>query len=195
MKWSPSTGKAQAALLFLTLLACSLFIILDVYPLRQIVGFFVFTFAPSWLILSLARADKLDFWTKVALSLGLSMAYLMFLGALANWLYFALGYDAPLSVASLLPTFVAGLVILGALAWWRNGRAFSFRLPSLNMVLEEQLLLVSLLFPIFAVLSAEVMNRSSNNSLALVVYFAMAAYTVALGLLWPRTNYVYATAA
>jgi uncharacterized membrane protein len=163
------------------------------YFLRQISVFFIFLIFPGWLILRIS-SDRLEFWEKVILSMGLSTAYLMFMGALINWGYFDLGFKSPLSLTFLLHTFIAGIIILAAVAWWINRAPIKFGAQDIKVLFQEPLLLISLLFPILAVLGAHLMNTYSNNYLVLGVYFSIAVYVVLLTLTRQRKSLVYSTA-
>ena len=57
--------------------------------------------------------DKLGFAEKFVLSVGLSVAFLMFVGLLINEVYYAVGYKTPLSTYSLMISF--SLIMFGLL--------------------------------------------------------------------------------
>ena len=65
-------------------------IILDIPILRQIVAFCYLTFVPGFLILKLLKPTRTMLVEKLLLTVGLSLAFLMFAGLLINELFFAL---------------------------------------------------------------------------------------------------------
>lgn len=84
------------------------FVILDVPILRQCVGFIYLTFVPGFVILHALRIKTGSVAIEFSLSVSLSIAFIMFVGLLANTLYPLLGISAPLSA---LPSLVTVSVL------------------------------------------------------------------------------------
>jgi len=188
-----SSGRSQWLLLIIGLVVCIFLVVYDIQYLRQISAFFTFLIFPGWLILKIG-SNRLEFWEKVILSVGLSTAYLMFMGVAVNWIFFDLGFKAPLSLTFLLPASVAGVAILAFIAWSRNPAPIKISAQQIKILFREPLLLLSLLFPILAVLGAYLMNTYNNNYLVLGVYVGIAVYVALLTLTQQRKSFVYSTA-
>jgi uncharacterized membrane protein len=80
------------------------FAILDVPILRQCVGFVFLTFLPGFVILRALGMKTDSIAVEFSLSVGVSIAFVMFVGLLANTLYPLLGISAPLSTLPLMLT-------------------------------------------------------------------------------------------
>ena len=119
-------ARKKYFLLFVVLLILvDLSVALNIPVLRQVLSFIFLTFLPGWLIIYILRLNNLDLTTKIVLSVGLSVAFLMFLGLLVNSLLLALGYTKPLSTISLLISFNIAGIGLAILACIRN-KDFTF---------------------------------------------------------------------
>lgn len=94
--------KIVILILILTLLLYTS-ILLDIPILRSIIVFFYLSFIPGFVLLKFFRLKAISFLDIILFSVGLSIAFLMFMGLLCNELYF-LGLSQPLSVIPLTVT-------------------------------------------------------------------------------------------
>jgi uncharacterized membrane protein len=191
---SLDASKVYWSILIIVLAIFFLSIWFNIYPLRQILGFIFFIILPGWLFLRLARIGKLEFWEAIILSVGFSVAYLMFMGAIINGLYFYFGYKTPLSANSLLPTFTVSIILLGVVVWRRNPLTNIPDIFEIKKLLHEPFVLAAILLPILAALGAEIMNRFGNNFILVCVYIGIMAYIAIISLARPKSSYLYATA-
>jgi uncharacterized membrane protein len=76
-------------------------ILLDIPILREIVVFVFLSFVPGFAILRLFKLKEISFLDTILFSVGLSIAFVMFLGLLVNELYLFLGLSQPLSTVPL----------------------------------------------------------------------------------------------
>ena len=88
----------------------------DIPVLRQILGFMSLTFLPGWLIVHILKINNLSSSVKLVLSVGLSVAFVMFFGLLINTLYPLLGYSRPLDTLSAVSSFSVALLFMAAIA-------------------------------------------------------------------------------
>lgn len=178
----PRTVNAKGLLLCLTalLIATNLAVLLNIPVLRQIFSFIFLTFFPGILFLSILRLNKLGLVEKIVLSVGLSVAFLMFFGLLVNSLLLALGYARPLSIASLLISFNLASIVLAAVAYIRN-RNITFSFLDFKLTTgAKAFLIVPLLFPLLSIIGMRIMNLTDNNIILMLLLFLIPAYVVFL---------------
>jgi len=176
---SKSLDIRKYFLLFVALLILvDLAVALNVPVLRQVLSFIFLTFLPGWLIVLTLRLNNLDLTTKIVLSVGLSVAFLMFFGLLVNSLLLALGYTKPLSTISLLISFNIVSIGLAILACIRN-KDFTFSFSNLKLdTREKAFLIVPSLFPLLSVIGTRLMNLTDNNLLLMSLLFLIPAYVI-----------------
>ena len=180
--------KQYFTVLIVILLLTDLVILLNIPFLRQILAFLCFTTIPGILILHILKLNKIEFLKKFVLSVGLSVAFLMFAGLLVNSFYPVI--LKPLSLAPILISFNIILIILAFIAYKRNKDDFDMN-DVLNFKLDLKGKLTSplifpILFPFMAVFGTYLMNTQGNNIILLTMLFLIPAYVVALVYLGDR---------
>ena len=164
------------ALLFLV--TVDLTTIFNVPIMRQILGFVLLTFIPGGLILLILRLNRLGTVEKIVLSVGLSLAFSMLYGLVVNALLAAIGYDKPLSTASLLISFSIAIIVLAVIVYIRN-KDIAFTFSSLKLGTKEKtLLIVPSLFPLLSIVGMRIMNLTDNNILLMFLLFAIPAFVI-----------------
>jgi len=175
-------GKRYFTILMAIILSIDLTILLNIPFLRQILGFLCFTIIPGLLILHILKLNKIEFLKKFVLSVGLSIAFLMFAGLLVNSFYPFI--SKPLSLFPLLISFNILLGILAFIAYKRNKDDFDIKdVFNFKFDLKDKLispLLFPILFPFMAVFGTYLMNTQGNNIILLVMLFLIPAYVVAV---------------
>ena len=124
---------------------------LDIPIARQIIGVVYLSFVPGFLVLSLLRLNPKSRINAVLLSVGLSVAFLMFFGLVVNELYPLMGVSKPLSLMPLSVTLGAILLVMTFISYKRDDLEGSFSLPSIDQALRGFLLLG---VPLLAILGA-----------------------------------------
>lgn len=116
---------------FLTLLLWQLLvnvsIAFDIPIFRQILSFAFFTVMPGLLIILLIKPKELDQIEILAFSVGLSIAFLMFVGLLVNELGPMLGVSRPLSLMPLLTVLNMSLLTMISLVALKSDRSNFFQ--------------------------------------------------------------------
>ncbi|MFX1535500.1 MAG: DUF2206 domain-containing protein [Promethearchaeota archaeon] len=172
---SPSTHKSKSLIITILLLQFTLYVtaIFDIPIARQFVGFIYFTFVPGFVIVKLLKLEKLDGVETFLFSVGLSIAFLMFLGLVVNDLGFLLGFSQPLSLNPLLITLGVATLILGIVAYARSsdskpqsGEPSGFSPISLLFVF----------LPILSIVGAMWVNVYRDN---LILLFTITAIAIA----------------
>ncbi len=168
------TLVAIASLVFLGLVGAAV-LGLDVPVLRQVVGFLVLTIIPGTLILRILRIHNISLIESVAYSVGLSLAFVMFGGALINLVLPFMGVSQPISLLPVTAILTLLIVIMMAVAYVRDRDFFGSNrtTPVAKLQLPSVLFLVLLLA--ITVLSVALIDSFQNNRLLLIVILAVAA--------------------
>lgn len=181
---SDARGFYIFVLIFLVL--TDLVIILNVPILRPALGFLFFTVIPGLLILHALRLNQLDLTERLVLSVGLSVAFLMFAGLFINSIFPLLGYATPLSTGSVIISFSIILIIVAIVGYKRN-RDFSYKLSSFNLdTREKAFLLLPAFLPLLSILGMHLMNTTSDNKMLMVMLFLIPAYIIFMAIMRHR---------
>ncbi|MEM1582435.1 MAG: DUF2206 domain-containing protein [Candidatus Bathyarchaeia archaeon] len=132
--------------------------------IRQAVGFIYFTFIPGFVFISLLKLDERNWNEVLLLSVGLSIAFLMFGGLLINESLFMFGIMQPLSPVPLIIIFNI-FVLIGGFLVCLKGKNSRFHKADLLQLSPYTLLLVSL--PILSIIGAMLVNTYENNIILL----------------------------
>jgi uncharacterized membrane protein len=178
--------SALIVLLFIT----DAIILLDIPFLREVASFIYFTTVPGILILHILKLNRMEFLKKVALSIGLSISFIIFAGLLLNSLYPLL--LKPLSLAPVLILFNVLLIIMALAAYWRNREEFKLKdFFDLNINLKGKLtsmLLFPIIFPFMAIIGTYLMNNTQNNIILLFMLFLIPIYLILVLILKERIH-------
>ncbi len=143
----------------LTLLAVGL----NIFLVRQVFSFVFLTFIPGFLILKLLKIN-LSFLKTILLSLGLSLAFLMFFGLLLNTLLSVMGVLDPLSTFNIVVSVSLVTLLLSALLYKREKPkdfSISIKLPRFAILL--------LAIPFLTILGSELANVNKNTILLMLL--------------------------
>ena len=123
-------------LLFLQLTFC-VSILFDVPVARQVIGFFILTFFPGYIIIKILKLNELCRVETIVFSVGLSIAFLMITGLIVNELCPLIGISRPLSIMPLTITLNSFILIGSILVYLRSdGVQFSV-FENLKLFLKE----------------------------------------------------------
>ena len=176
---------------------------LDVPVLRQIVGFAYLSFVPGIIILRILKLHKLGPVKTLLYSVGLSLAFNMFVGFLVNLFYPHIGISRPIST---LPLIITWTVVLGLMCFIAYRRDRGFSIPShfnISEVLSPPVLFL-LLLPLLAVVGTQLVTFYQSNIVLMILIcliglvpilamltkfiperlYSLAIYSIALSLLW-----------
>lgn len=170
------------ALVIGLILIVNIVIALDIPFLRQYLGAIFYSLVPGWLILNALKLARLGSTEKLVLSVGLSLAFLIFAGFAIDKAYFAIGYATPLAAVSLVITFDVILIALAIAGYITNRNAFALAIPGLDTRAKAFLVLPALL-PLLSISGMYLMNNTSDNRLLMVMLFLIAAYVSVLAIL------------
>jgi uncharacterized membrane protein len=170
-----SLALSLAILLVLVGLAGIAVLGFDVPVLRQIIGFVLLTFIPGVLILRILRIHNIGIIESLAYSVGLSLAFVMFSGALINFVLPFIGISRPISLLPVTASLALLIAIMTAVAYVRDKDFVSSKktTPEKKLQLPAVLLLVLLL--LLAILGATLVDAFQNNILLIILILAIAA--------------------
>jgi len=178
-----TTKKYLLSLISIVLLT-DIVILLNIPFLRQISGFLCFTIIPGLLILHILKLDKIEFFKKIILSVGLSVVFLMFDGLIVNSFYPYI--SKPLSLESILISSNIILMILAFIAYRRNKNYFDIKgVFDPTRDLKDKLifpLVFPIMFPFMTVFGTYLMNMQGNNIILFMLMFLIIFYVVLITL-------------
>jgi uncharacterized membrane protein len=143
----------------------------NIQVVRQVLGFLYLTFVPGIVILKFLKLENLSRAEVTAISLGLSLAFLMFVGLLINELFPLIGFLYPLSTDVLITVLSLIITLLYLVYYFKLERNFD----SINVrlfLLEKFVILVLICLFILSVFGTLFMN-ASNENLFLLLFFLL----------------------
>ncbi|MBC8276536.1 MAG: DUF2206 domain-containing protein, partial [Chloroflexi bacterium] len=174
---------------------------LDIPVLRQIVAFIFLTFIPGILLLRILKIHNAGIIESLLYSVGLSLAFVMVTGVVANFALPPLGISHPITLAPLTATFTVLFLILCLLAYTRDK---NFRPANPPTEANEKPVkaaswsklnpyLLAILLPLLAILGAILVNSYQNNTLllALIIIIVLIIGLVAFNKFIPPRVYPF----
>lgn len=167
-----STWKIRIDIFFILVVFLLLFetiINLFIPSIQQVKPFFsylILTLLPGYLIYRLFKTDKVSFWEKVIICVGLSLSFLIFFGLVTNISLAALGVKKPLKPNIVVLSINIGILILLILSYFKNKEPINIRLPKLNIIDKVLLILPIVCIPL------SILGKYTNRS-SLIVLFCL----------------------
>lgn len=157
-----------ASVLVLQFIVCAL-VFFDVPVARQVLGFVYFTVFPGFLVVKILKLSKVGKMEIILLSVGFSVAFLMFAGLLINQFCFLLGFPRPLSLFPLM-VILNSILLAGTFLLYVKKEKGGLSV-SKNLVLLP-LVLLFLSLPVSTVVGAIWVSAFGNNSILLFMILA-----------------------
>lgn len=180
--------KIRHRSVFLFIALANLMIVLNVYPLRQILGFILLATLPGVLIIQVLKLDKIESIEKFVLSIGISISFLILFGLLINDLLFAAGYSEPLSTISFLIPFNIVLVVLLTIIC-KSNKSMTFYISISNLSnIEKVFLITPISFLTLSIAGTSLMKIENNNSVLLILFFLIAIYVILVCIFYQRLS-------
>jgi len=170
----------------LALIVTDVMMFLNIPILKPLFTFIFFTTVPGFLILQILRLNKIEFLKKFVLSVGLSVAFLMFFGLFMNWFYPVIGVTKPLSTQSIIISLNIALVVLCIIVVYKRNKynfnindIFNFKI---NIRKDQCIapMLFPILFPFLAIFGTYFMNVQENNTILMMMLVLIPIYVVAV---------------
>ena len=149
--------------------------------IRQVIGFIYLTFIPGTIILRILKIHNIAKTKFVLYSAGLSIAFIMFAGALINSLLPLLKISQPISTLPLTVTLSIFIALLCVAAYIRDREFQSSEIDytntNTNTLLSPSHLFL-LLLPFLAIFGTFFINFYHDNTLLLLLVFVIAVIAV-----------------
>ena len=179
MKRIDTTLKIALAIQIAILSIISLdFFGLQIPILRETIGFIYLTFIPGVLLLKILKFRELDPVDSLLYSVGLSIAFIVTMGLLANDLYPVIGIMNPISFVPLMSTISVFVLVLCGISYLRS--------ESSSQPIQMQLTRTSFapalflcLIPFFSILGT-LLVASHQSNILLLISIAMVPITAIL---------------
>lgn len=177
------------AILILIHLALIIPIVLKIESFfRPIVGFFYLTFVPGFLIFRTLKLKSCNSTETLIYSVGLSISFLMFTGALINALYPLLGIQKPISEMPLTFTFSVITLLLCVIFFLYN-KNYSISFEVKRFFCPH--VFFSVLLPVLSIVGSQLLRFYESNItlLILLLIISLAPILVALNRLEDERKY------
>lgn len=136
--------------------------ILNIPFIRQISGFLFFTIIPGYFILRLFKFEKFNIIETVLLSVGLSLAFLMIMGSLANALSIFSLFSKPLASEPLFIILNISIAVIIIFSYMRNKDILAISVSALN---KKTPLILCIALPIICLIGLIVFKYYNSNLL------------------------------
>lgn len=155
-------------------------VLLNLSPVREIVGCIYLALIPGVLVLQVLNLDGRDALENFLLSIGLQIALLMFVGLSMNILIPIVGITSPLSTVPLLAT-LNGITLLASLViYLRSSRNWmSDLIPSRNLI-------PLVVIPVLSVIGVLVSDLYGINSIVFIMLLSVVGLIV-FGIVYPKS--------
>ena len=173
--WNPASFLLYV--LGLQVLVC-FSIVLDISFVRQVLGFLFFTFIPGYILLRVFNIKRPCLMETVLFSIGLSIAFLMLIGALMNSLGSLGLISQPLSTDPIAIVANISIALMIFFDYFRNKNFDTLKAKDFNL----KLFFACLIIPILSVISILLIRYFNSNILliSLIILISVVFATVVL---------------
>jgi uncharacterized membrane protein len=155
---------------------------LNLLGLRQLIGFLFLALVPGVLILRILRIHNISIIESLLYSVGLSIAFIIAIGIILNFILPPLGVARPIAIFPLIAAVTIAILILSIVAYIRDKSFTPIKHPSSKgegkskMSFSSRLtpFLLAVLLPLLTILGVSIANSYHNNALLLVLIFIVA---------------------
>ena len=137
----------------------------DIPVARQVIGFFYYTFIPGFILVKLLKLDGLNTLETILLSIGFSIAFLMFIGLLVNTVLDSIGIPHPLSITT-IALITNAIILVGAVLVYMKKKSRKNQNRDMKLYPAHFFLLCP---PILSVIGAIWMNLRGDNTILLLM--------------------------
>jgi len=160
----------------------------DQFYFRAAITFIFLTIIPGLLLMLILKIRNINPWEYLVYTIGLSIAFLTFIGLFVNWVLPLIGIDKPLSLLPLLISFDIFLLVFWIIAYKRNRDIYleirPLKLSNLNLVF----IIILLIFPVLSILGALALNNDGTNILTMIMLAGITVYVLMVVLYRSKLN-------
>lgn len=153
----------------LLLLMINFVIIFNVPVLHELLGFIFLALLPGFLIVKIFKLEKLEYFEKFLLYIGLSASFLMIYGVLVDYLLYSFGFKTPLSSLSILISFDIAIILMLMVAYKFRSNLFSPIDLKLTNLEKEALILLFITF-LCSIVGMQIFQLWGINLLLILMY-------------------------
>jgi Predicted membrane protein len=152
---------------------CLSLIGLQVPLLRQFIGLIYLLFIPGILILRILKISKIGSIESLLYTIGLSIAFIIFVGFFMNSLYPYFGILKPISIIPLVITISFIILVLSIFCYYKDENYCNYTYFSSKKLFSPISLFLSLI-PFLAIFGAYFVNSYHNNSLIIIFIISIS---------------------
>lgn len=161
-------------------------IVLDISVARQVLGFIYLTIVPGIVLIKIFDTRSLDFTEKILFSIGLSIAFVIFLGLIVNQIGLSFKLPEVLSTTFFLLTTNFAVLLLCAVCYFlKRDMQWNQKKPNFSLPW-----ILTICLPLLSVLGTTLVNFN-GNSVILLFMIGIAALVVLLNSVWAKTNWPF----
>lgn len=154
------------------------YIDIQVPLVRQLIGIVYLLFIPGTIILRVLNLGKLDSIESLLYTVGVSIAFLMFIGFFINHISLFVGIKDPISVIPLMVTTNIIFLVLSFLCYYNDKNYYNYSYTSTEKLLSPKSLFL-LLIPFLAIFGSYLVNTFRNNFL-IVIFLILVSLIILL---------------
>jgi uncharacterized membrane protein len=183
IKTDPITTAASArrnllfGILSILMLDC-LAIGFNIPFLRQFLGLIITLSMPGFLLIVLFNFVCANLWEYWVMSLGLSIAFLEFMGLLFNQVFIQFNFADPLTEMKLISLVVSGCLGIGLLIWFRKRDLQDYLQVAEHSSTTGVSLFIPALFPMLGGVGAIFLNNRGNNFIAVTALILISVFVL-----------------
>ncbi len=162
------------------LILVDLGVIFNLGVVRQILGVLFLSILPGLILTHIFRLNIRNL-EKIVLSVGLSIATVLFVGVLTNQILLFIGYARPLSVETILAVYNILIPVLLVFSYMRN--------KSRSMVFDIEIksehasyYIIPLFFPVMSIMGSLLINNWNINTITLILLLLIPVYVLFLSI-------------
>ena len=182
------TSLTQVLLALLLSLIFNVFVVSGFNPgfVGSIFSFLYLIFIPGLFIYQVLKIKNIILIESLGYIIGLSVAYLLFVGLSINSLYFLFGISHPLNQMTSLIVFDVCTHALFLTALFRK-KSYSLQLSRLRIAPTHLIFyLLPTIFPILSIFGALLLNNGNSNILTMVLLSSISIYVFLTSLVWNK---------
>ena len=161
---------------------------LDYFYIKTFFSSIFLLIIPGLLLLLMMRFKQEDILSYFIFILGLSIAFIIFMGLILNGVLPLIGIDKPLATLPMLISFDVAFLVLLIISFIKNkNNTIKLNIPEFNYI-DTTFFFLAILFPVLSVFGTNILNNGGSNNINLIMLGGIALYVIAVVALGKRIN-------